>query len=240
MRPSNSVTRRQFIQHTALAGAVGAAAPYFVSSTALAGPSRVGANDKLQIGLIGAGGMGRGNLDNCAAHPDVVVTGICDVWKARRDDAVAKYPTAKPYSDYREMLQQDDLDGVIIATPPHWHCLIAVEACQAGKDIYLQKPMTLHHAETLAVKNAVQRHHRISQIGTQIHAGENYRRVVEWIRSGRLGKISVARTMNVMNQGPDGIGSPPSSDPPAGLDWNTWVGPAEMCPFQSADHAERL
>ena len=231
MRHSNSVTRRQFIQHSALAGAVGAAAPYFVSATALAGPHRVGANDRLQIGLIGAGGMGRGNLENCAVHPDVVVTGICDVWQARRDDAVAKYPTAKPYSDYREMLQQDDLDGVIIATPPHWHCLMAVEACQAGKDIYLQKPMTLHVAETLAVKNAVERHHRISQIGTQIHAGENYRRVVEWIRSGRLGKISVARTMNVMNQGPDGIGNPPASDPPAELDWETWVGPAEMCPF---------
>ena len=96
--------------------------------------------------------------------------------------------TAKPYRDFREMLQQEDLDAVIIATPPHWHALIAIEACEAGKDIYLQKPMTLHLAESLAVRNAVKRHNRISQIGTQIHAGENYRRVVELIRAGNLGK----------------------------------------------------
>lgn len=231
MRPSNNVTRRRFIQQTAMAGALGAAAPYFVPATVLAGPNRPGANDRLRIGLIGAGGMGRGNLDNCAAHPDVVVTGVCDVWKERREPVLAKYKTAKPYHDFRELLQQDDLDGVIIATPPHWHCLMAVEACKAGKDIYLQKPMTLHVAETLAVKTAVERHGRISQIGTQIHAGDNYRRVVEWIQSGRLGNITVGRTMNVMNQGAQGIGNPPNTEPPAGLDWDLWVGPAAMGPF---------
>ena len=100
---------------------------------------------------------------------------------------------------------------MIIATPPHWHCLIAIDACEAGKDIYLQKPMTLHLAESLAVRNAVRKHKRISQVGTQIHAGENYRRVVELVRSGNLGKISVVRTFNVMNQGPQGIGNPPNS-----------------------------
>ncbi len=231
MQPPSTVSRRQFIQQSALVGAVGMTVPYFVPASALARPGRVGANDKLQIGLIGAGGMGRANLDNCAAYQDVAVTSICDVWQARRDAALAKYKSAKPYSDFREMLQQGDLDGVIIATPPHWHCLIAVAACQAGKDIYLQKPMTLHAAESLAVKNAVNRHQRISQIGTQIHATENYRRVVEWIRSGRLGNISVARTLNVMNQGPEGIGNPPATDPPAGLDWDMWVGPAPICSF---------
>ena len=148
MPKSHSVSRRTFIQKTAVAGAVGVAAPYFVSARALARQSQPGANDRLQIGLIGAGGMGRGNLDNCAAYDDVAVTAVCDVWKDRRDVVVNQYKTAKPYSDYREMLQQDDIDGVIIATPPHWHCLIAVEACEAGKDIYLQKPMTLHVAET--------------------------------------------------------------------------------------------
>lgn len=231
MQPTKSVSRRHFLQQTAMASAVGVAIPYFVSSRALATPARPGANDRLQIGLIGAGGMGRGNLNNCAAHADVEVTGVCDVWKQRREPVLAKYKSAKPYSDYREMLQQDDLDGVIIATPPHWHCLIAVAACEAGKDIYLQKPMTLHVAETLAVKNAVERHQRISQIGTQIHAGENYRRVVEWIRSDRLGDVSVARTMNVMNQGPNGLGNVPDEDAPKDLDWDRWVGPAAMRPY---------
>ena len=208
--------------------------------TCLRVPHRAGANDRLQIGLIGAGGMGMGNLANCAAHQDVVVTAICDVWKDRRDAACAQYPTAKPYADYRETLQQQDVDAVIIATPPHWHCLIAVEACAAGKDIYLQKPMSLHVAETLAIKQAVKRHERISQIGTQIHAGENYRRVVERIRSGQLGPISVVRTFNVMNQGPEGIGNPPATDPPADMDWDVWVGPARDVRLQPPDHAQRL
>ena len=228
---TQTVSRRRFMQQTAVAGAVGVAVPYFVPAQALAGPTRVGANDRLQIGLIGAGGMGMGNLDNCAAHQDVVVTAVCDVWKERRDAACAKYPTAKPYSDFRETLQQKDVDAVIIATPPHWHCLIAVEACAAGKDIYVQKPLSLHVAETLAIKEAVKRHERISQVGTQVHAGENYRRVVERIRSGQLGPISVVRTFNVMNQGPEGIGNPPATDPPAGMDWDLWVGPAPMCAY---------
>ncbi len=232
MQPTEkNVTRRRFLRTTALASAVGAAAPYFVPSRALASPHRPGANDRLQIALIGAGGMGRGNLKNAAASPEVEVTGVCDVWGERRAIVLAKYKNAKPYSDFRELLQQDDIDGVIIATPPHWHCLIAIAACEAGKDIYLQKPMTMHVAETLAVKNAVAKHKRISQIGTQIHAGENYRRVVEWIRSGRLGEISVARTMNVMNQGPEGLGNVPNSNPPADLDWNMWVGPEAMRPY---------
>ena len=104
------------------------------------------------------------------------------------------------------MLQQKNLDAVIIATPPHWHALQAIAACEAGKDIYLQKPMTLHLAESLAVRNAVNKHKRICQVGTQIHASENYRRVVEYIRSGNLGPIGTVRTFNVMNQHPEGVG----------------------------------
>ena len=139
--------------------------------------------------------------------------------------------TAKAYSDYREMLQARDIDAVIIATPPHWHCRMAVDACEAGKDIYLQKPMTLYAAESFAVRNAVRKHKRICQIGTQIHAGENYRRVAEYVRSGKLGPITVARTFNVMNQGLSGIGNTPDSDPPSEIDWDLWVGPGPMRPF---------
>jgi predicted dehydrogenase len=228
MQRSKVITRRRFLASTVTTGAAGLSAPYILSPNALANRTRVGANDRLQIGLIGAGGMGRANLDNCAADPDVEVTGVCDVWARRREPVLAKYKSAKPYTDFRQLLAADDLDGVIIATPPHWHCLIAVSACEAGKDIYLQKPMTIYPAESLALQRAVEMHGRVSQIGTQIHAGENYRRVVEWIRSGRLGKISVARTMNVMNQGPSGLGNVPESAPPNDLDWEMWVGPAPM------------
>jgi predicted dehydrogenase len=160
------------------------------------------------------------------------VTGACDVWPARREAVVAQFKdTCKPYHDFREMLRQPDLDAVIIATPPHWHALQTVAACEAGKDIYLQKPMTLHLGESLAVRNAVKKHNRISQIGTQIHAGENYRRVVELIRSGNLGPVGAVRTFNVMNQGSGGVGHSAETTMPEGLDWEMWCGPAPKRPF---------
>ncbi len=225
---SKDLLRRDFLR---TAGAAGFAVPYLISSSALAQPGKPAANDRLSIALIGCGGMGRANLGACGSQPDVVVTGACDVWKQRREAVCAQYKSARPYADYRELLDRKDLDGVIIGTPPHWHCLLAVDACRAGKDMYVQKPMTLYLAESLAVRNAVRKHRRICQVGTQIHAGANYRRVVELVRSGNLGKISVVRAFNIMNQGPQGIGNPPNSAPPAGLDWDRWIGPCPMRPY---------
>ena len=235
MSTPSEFSRRKFLHQAAAAGAAGAATPYFVPASALGKGPRGGANDRIQLGLIGAGGMGRANLRNCTKYPDVVVTAIADPWKTRRDAAIADYQgKPKPYADYRELLAQKDVDAVIIATPQHWHCLTAVDACEAGKDLYLQKPMTLHVAESLAVKRAVAKHQRVCQVGTQIHASENYRRVVEIVRCGNLGKISVARSFLRMNQGTEGIGNPPKSEPPRDLDWNLWVGPAPMQPFREA------
>ncbi|MFH1922155.1 MAG: Gfo/Idh/MocA family oxidoreductase [Planctomycetota bacterium] len=232
MSEPNQLSRRDFVGRSAAAGAAGLSAPYFVSAKALGAEGSPGANDKIHVGLIGCGGMGRGNLGNCAVHKDVAVTALCDVQQDRVNSTLAQYKeSAKPYRDYRELLAADDVDAVIIGTPPHWHCLAAIHACEAGKDIYLQKPMTLYLGESLAVLGAVKKHNRISQIGTQIHAGENYRRVVEYVRSGNLGKVSVVRTFNVMNQGPAGIGKDPGTEVPDGVDWEMWIGPGPMRPF---------
>ena len=210
------------------------AAPSVVPASALGRAGQPPPSDRINLGIIGVNGMGLGNLANCAKHPDVVVTAICEVSRDRREKALALHKnTARGHNDYRELLARKDVDGVIIAPPPHWHALMAIDAVKAGKDIYLQKPMTLYPDETLAVRNAVNRHKRISQVGTQIHAGSNYRRVVEWIRSGKLGPVSVVRTFNVMNQGPGGIGRAPKQDPPAGLDWDMWLGPGPARPFNS-------
>ena len=227
------LTRRRLLQ------AVLAAAPAVVPAAALGRAGQPPPSDRINLGIIGVNGMGRSNLANCARHADVVVTAICDVSRERREKALALHKdTARGHRDYRELLARRDVDGVIIAAPPHWHALMAIDAVQAGKDIYLQKPMTLYPDETLAVRNAVNRHRRISQIGTQIHAGSNYRRVVEWVRSGKLGKISVARTFNVMNQGPNGIGRAPRQDPPEGLDWEMWLGPGPSRPFHALLYAD--
>jgi predicted dehydrogenase len=228
-----ALSRRAFMEKAASLTAISFAAP----TLALAGKPRPAVrkpapNSRIHLGLIGCGGMGRSNLTACLDQPDVVLTAACDVWKSRRDAVAAQAKdTCKTYGDFREMLQQPDLDAVIIATPPHWHTLQAIAACEAGKDLYLQKPMTLHLGECLAVRNAVRHHAAISQIGTQIHAGDNYRRVVEYVRSGNLGKIGVVRTFNVMNQGPQGVGHATELKVPEGLDWDLWCGPAPRRPF---------
>jgi predicted dehydrogenase len=232
MTENTGISRRDFIEKAATITAIGFAAPHVMAAN-VRKPARVPSpNSRVHLGIIGCGGQGQSNLRACAQHPDVVVTAACDVWPDRLEHIVEQHKlTCKGYRDFREMLRQPDLDAVIIAVPPHWHTLIAIEACKAGKDIYLQKPMTLHLGESLAVRNAVKRHGVICQVGTQIHAGENYRRVVEFIRSGNLGPIGTVRTFNVMNQGLRGVGTSKDNKMPEGFDWPMWIGPAPMRPF---------
>jgi len=234
MNTTSPVSRRRFLQETAALGAIGLAAPHTIPASAIGGENKPPPSERIQIGLIGCNSMGRGNLAHCAKYPDVVVTGACDVWKKRAEEVAAKHKdTCKIYTDFRELLAAKDVDAVIIATPPHWHALMAIAACEAKKDLYLQKPMTLHLGESLAVRNAVKKHHRICQVGTQMHASENYRRVVELIRAGYLGKIGVVRTFNVMNQGENGVGRVTDHVVPEGLDWNFWCGPAPLIPYNA-------
>ncbi len=114
-------SRRQFLQSTAAV----VAAPYIVPATALGRGQATPPSDRINLGIIGVNGMGRANLGNCAKHPDVVVTAVCDVWESRVTSALAAQPTARGYRDYRELLARKDVDAVIIATPPHWHALMA-------------------------------------------------------------------------------------------------------------------
>ena len=229
MNSNPSFSRRRFIK---TAGAAAIAAPVIMQSSMAAG-KKVPASDRINLGIIGCGGLGNTSLNICSSQPDVVVTAACDVWKDRLDPVLAKFSsTCTGYTDFRELLLRKDLDAVIIATPAHWHAIMAIAASEAGKDIYLQKPMTMHVGESLAVRNAVKKHNVICQVGTQIHASENYRRVVELVRSGNLGKIGSVRTFFVMNEAPNGIGSGNSSmNFPKSLDWDMWVGPARMQPF---------
>jgi len=192
-------------------------------------------SERIRIGFIGLGPRANGLMRPLAAKPDVEVGAVCDVF-ARKVQAAIKRLGGKPkgYRDFRRLLDQKDLDGVVIATPPHWHAIMAVKAARAGKDFYLEKPMTLTVAESQAVVRAAQRYGRITQVGTQIHARDNYRRVVEVVRSGVLGKINVVRTFMVMNVGRKGIGKPANCPPPPDLDWEMWIGPAPMRPFNPA------
>jgi len=241
----NQVSRRTFLSKTAAAAAAGFAAPYVIPSGVLAAPGRPGPNDRINIGLIGANGQGNYNLDELLKQPDTSIVAICEVDKTRRDRTIDKVRKAttkpagrgrhdpKPYNDYREVLARKDVDAVLIATTPHWHCRMAVDAAEAKKDFYLEKPMTLYPAETLAVKRAVEKHKVITQIGTQVHATANYRRIVDVVRSGVLGKISLARTFHIFNDGEKGIGHAPDTRVPEGLDWDMWLGPGPWREFNA-------
>jgi predicted dehydrogenase len=230
MKKTSPFTRRKFVKTTSVA-AIGA--PLILKSSLIKGQGITAASDKINLGIIGCGGLGKQNLNAATNHPDVVVVAACDVWEERLDPIVEKYKsTCTGYTDYRDLLQHKGLDAVIIATPAHWHAIQAVEAAEAGLDIYLQKPMTMHLGESLAVRNAIRKHKVISQIGTQIHASEHYRRMVELVRSGNLGDISTVRTFFVMNEAPNGIGLGNNTTKiPKGMDWDMWVGPAAMQPF---------
>ncbi|HOW69843.1 MAG TPA: Gfo/Idh/MocA family oxidoreductase [Phycisphaerae bacterium] len=241
---SERITRRKFMIQgrnagLAYAGAAGLAA--LAQGQDMGQPPaarrerrKISPNDKIRIGLIGANGQGNWNLDQLLQQPDVEVVAVCEVWKDRRDATLAKCGgNAKGYNDFREVLAREDIDAVLIATPPHWHAIMAVAAAEAGKDFYCEKPMTLSVGESLAVVKAAKKNRCVTQVGTQIHATPNYRKIVNIVRSGVLGKICVARTFHVFNQGPEGIGNVADSDPPPGLDWDMWLGPGPKRGFNA-------
>jgi predicted dehydrogenase len=198
-------------------------------------PGKVNANDKIVMGFIGVAGRGSGHIDWFGKHKDVEPGAVCDVYQKHLDAAVAKTGgKAKPYKDFRRLLEQKDIDAVVVATPPHWHPLITVLACEAGKDVYVEKPMSLAPAEARAMVKAARANNRVTQVGTQIHADENFHRCVEIVRSGVLGKISAVRVGIALNEAPNGIGFTPDSDPPEGLDWDLWLGPLPKMAFNRA------
>ncbi len=188
------------------------------------------ASESIVLGFIGVGGMGSGLLNIFKGFPDVRVAAVCDVYEphARRAQSAAE---GKPevYHDFRKLLDRKDIDAVVIATPDHWHAIPTILACQAGKDVYCEKPLTHRIVEGRAVVAAAEKYKRVTQMGNLIHAGENYHRVVEIVRSGMLGTISKTRVWMAADRG--GLGKPADCDPPAGCDYDFWLGPAPSRAF---------
>lgn len=221
--------RREFLQ-----GSLGAGITFWASRS-FGQEGKSSPNERIGLGFIGVGPRGMALLREFQQFPDVDIVAVCDVHQERVDKAVsATQGKAAGFKDFRRVLDRKDVDAVVIATPPHWHALISILACQAGKDVYCEKPMCLTVAEARAMVQAAERYKRVTQVGTQIHAGQNFRRVVEIVRSGMLGKITRVRVFVVQNIAPNGIGNPPDSEPPAGLDWDMWCGPARLRPFNPA------
>jgi len=222
-RPSTS--RRDFLKHSAFAAAAGAAVPYVAwNQPAFANAA---ANDRPQIGCIGVGSMGTGDARAHAGFGDILA--VCDVDsrhadRAKNDERIGK-GKADAYKDYRRVLERDDIDVVSIVTPDHWHVKIAIEALQAGKHVFCQKPLTLTLQENQLIREACQKHpDQVFFIGTQQRSTRHlFLRAVNMVQKGLLGDI---KTITVgINGSPTG-GPFAVSEPPAELDWDFWLGQA--------------
>jgi predicted dehydrogenase len=222
MRTGRKIDRRKFISNTAL-GILGI--PLLSNTFRNVAPS-----DKVRVAHIGLGGQGNAHLNWFNALSDVEVVALCDVDKVRLGKTQKRFlsinqdASVDTYTDFRKVLDRKDIDVITCATPDHWHALIAIMAFQSGKDVYGEKPLSYTIEEGRAMLKSLNRNNSIFQLGTQIHAGDNYHRVAEIIQSGKLGKIHTVRLWKT--GGSPGLGFPQNETPPDTLDWNMWLGPA--------------
>ena len=243
-------SRRAFIKKTAVAAAgisIGAAFP----TIDVKGTIR-GANDRIRMGAIGVGNRGSQLLEIYLQNPDIQVTALCDVYKPylMRDrsaiDPRYYIPRGRPvpsmqetlskevtrYHDYRKLLEDKNVDAVCIATPDHWHALQTIDAVEAGKDVYLEKPVSITLLEGRKIVEAAQRTKRIVTVGYIRRYAEMYQKLPELIKSGKIGEIAMIDGHYYGNMTPDGIGNMQAEAPPADFDWEFWLGPREYRPYQ--------
>jgi predicted dehydrogenase len=213
--------------------AAGVAVPYFVPSGVLAAtrstgyPGRPGANDKIGIAGVGIGRQGSGDLAAALKDPRTRFIAVADV-NLPRGEATAKKHQGVALQDYRKVLDRKDVDAIVTATPEHWRSLICIHACQAGKDIYAEKPMTVAIREGRLMVQAVRKHQRVFQVGSQQRSMPIDRKACEFIRGGGLGKLSKVQYWNYPSPWEYGMQAQPVPD---GLDWDMWCGPTEVVPY---------
>jgi predicted dehydrogenase len=232
-QPATAVktTRRQFLQTTAAAASAFTLVPRHV----LGGEGQKAPSEKLNIAGIGVGGMGASNLKQCA---DENIVALCDVDQGYAAKTFQAYPKAKPYVDFRVMLEtQKDIDAVIVATPDHSHALIGLAAIRAGKHVYIQKPMAHSVEEARLLTQAAREHKIVSQMGNQGRSGDGTRQVCEWLWAGIIGQVREVHAWTNRPVWPQGVEveRPKDTPPvPAGLDWDRWIGPAAFRPYNPA------
>jgi predicted dehydrogenase len=222
--PEQNMKRRTFLKNTAI-GLAGV--PLLSTAYPTIAPS-----DRIRVAHIGVGNMGGAHLNWFSDFNDVEIAALCDVDELRLREKLKVLKDKRPdnktdtYTDFRHVLDRQDIDAITCATPDHWHALIAIMAFQSGKDVYGEKPLSYAVKEGQVMKKIMEENNAVFQLGTQIHATENYHRVAEIIQSGVLGKIHTVRLWKT--GGSPGLGFPASETPPETLDWNMWTGPAPM------------
>jgi predicted dehydrogenase len=210
----DQVTRRDFTRTTGLA-------------TALSYSRILGANDRVRMGYIGVGNRGDQVHDAFLEHGDNETVAVCDLRGDYMENAVRKSRAhPKKYANYRKLLEDKDVDAVVIATPDHWHALMFVDSCDAGKDVYVEKPLSLTVAEGRRMVEVAKRTNRVVQVGIHRRSARFLQEAAQFVQSGGLGQVTVARSFHVLNEWPRGIGNPPDGPPPSEAEWDQWLGPA--------------
>lgn len=198
-------------------------------------PTAKGANEKVTLALVGARNQGRG-VAKRAIQAGAQIKTICDIDEAiiqkvspEIEGAQNRHPSG--IREYRKVLDDKDIDAVIIATPDHWHTHMALLACQAGKDVYVEKPLSQTIEEGHLIRDAARKYNRVMQVGTQRRSGEHFREAAKYVASGKLGKVCLIKAW--MCQVRESIGNPPNGTPPATANYDMWLGPAPERPFNS-------
>jgi len=222
---SGRTNRRDFLKSTTLA-----TAGFWVAGTSRAADGSRSPNEKLNIGVIGADGRGRANMNGCQSENFVA---LCDVDSKRLARTAKIYPKAKTYEDWRELLDQKNIDAVIVSTTDHTHALASVGAMKRGMHVYCEKPLAHSVHEARVMRETYNKAKVATQMGTQIHATDNYRRVVELIQSGAIGPVREAHVW--CGRKGHGRDRPTEVQPvPDHLNWDLWLGPAPERPYHSS------
>jgi predicted dehydrogenase len=222
------VERRELLKRAAL-GVIAGAGPDIVQGAQRATP--VAPSDRVRIGFIGVGNFGTLNLRQFMSQPDVEVAAICDAHQSAVDQALASTGgRAAAVRDYRALLERRDIDAVVITTPEHWHALMCIDACDAGKDVYVEKPVAHHIRDGRLMVDAARRNGRVVQVGTQQRSGAHFKRAVRYLQEGRIGQVYYATCWQHSHRS-----APPprvTGGPPPGMDWDMWLGPAPNLPYE--------
>ncbi len=243
---SPRLTRRQFLKQTSRLALSLAAAPALVPASALGKSGKVAPSNRIVVGCIGVGRRGQDDLRGFLEQKDAQVVAVCDVKTGEAEQARQlvnqRYQNqdCAAFGDFREVVARPDIDAFLIATPDHWHVLAALAAVRAGKDVYLEKPLGLSLAEDWELRQAVHRHKRVFQLGTQQRSSRLFRLACELVRNGRIGRL---KHINVWAPGsPPGGPADPALAPPD-LNYEFWLGPAPFRPYTqdlcSADDSKK-
>ncbi len=196
-----------------------------------------GANDRIAVGFIGLGAMGMENISYALKVPSVVPAAVCDVYQPHLERGAAAAHNAgfepRLVKDFREILADRSIDAVCISTPDHWHAYMAVEACKAGKDVFVEKPACVYVEEGRKMVEAARKYHRVVQGGTMQRSGGYFKKAAELVKSGASGEVTFCHSFQCATTPKAGLGNPPDSDPPPDLDWDMWLGPAPKVPFNA-------